>query len=106
MIVTTRPDESADCRGDCCTAPKPVILSHLTVGAVVAEASRPSQFHSNSNGCGGGSGCQWQWSEWIQFFLKQANETKDLNVRPSNVHLQGTRRYVTMKGDEMIYVYH
>jgi hypothetical protein len=70
MIVTTRPDESADYRGDCCTAPRPAILSNLTVVAVVAEANTPSQFHSNSDGCGGASGCQWQWqwSELIQFF--------------------------------------
>jgi hypothetical protein len=56
MIVTTRPAEIADCPGDCCTAPKPAILSNLTVVAVVTEASRPSQFHSNSDGCA--SGCQ------------------------------------------------
>jgi hypothetical protein len=55
MIVTTRPAESADWN----TAPRPVILSSLTVVAVVAEASRLSQFHSNFDGRGSGSDCQW-----------------------------------------------
>jgi hypothetical protein len=103
MIITMRPAESADCRGDCCIAPRPVIFSNLTVMAVVAKASRPGQFHSNSDGCG--SDCQWQLSELIQF-LKQGNEMKGLNVRPSNVYLQGTRRHVTKMCDEMIYSCH
>jgi hypothetical protein len=106
MIVTTPPAESANCRGDCCTAPRPAILSNLTVVAVVVEASEPSQLHSNSDGCDNGSGCQWQWSELIQFYLKQGNEMKYPNIRPSNVHIHGTRRCVTMKCDEMFYIYH
>jgi hypothetical protein len=42
MIVTTRPAENANGRGDRGTAPRPAILSNLTFVSVVAKASRPS----------------------------------------------------------------
>jgi hypothetical protein len=62
MIVTTRIAESADCRGDCYTGTRPAILSNLTVATVVAEVSRPSQFHSNFDGCGSGR-------NWFNFVI-------------------------------------